>query len=75
MTRYFFDRVTSQRSEYDYSGKMLESLERARQLAELIAMDLSMEPDDEWSGWSVNVRRPDGLQLFSVPVRTFALAA
>jgi hypothetical protein len=75
MTRYFFDRVTSQHSQYDYQGKMLDNPERARQHAELLAMDLGMEPDEGWSGWSVNVRNPEGLQLFSVPVRSVAIAA
>lgn len=75
MTRYFFDRVTSQRSQYDYQGRVLENPEKARQLAELIAMDLGMEPEDEWHGWSVDVRNLEGLQLFSILVPTAALAA
>lgn len=75
MTRYFFDRVTSQHSQYDYQGQVLENPEKARQLAELIAMDLGMEPEDEWHGWSVDVRNLEGLQLFSILVPTAALAA
>ena len=75
MTTYFFDRVGKDRSEYDYRGHAFQTPEKARQMAELIAIDLSIEPDAPWFGWSVYVRDVRGTKLFSVPVCASELAA
>jgi hypothetical protein len=42
--------------------------ERAFELAELIAFDLSIEGDGQWSGWTVEVRSAQGRRLFAAPV-------
>ncbi len=42
--------------------------ERAFQLAELIALELSAESDARWSGWTVEVRDVRGQRLFATPV-------
>ena len=75
MKRYFFDLVTKQRSEFDYSGRELPTPDKAFRLAELIALDLALEPEEPWLGWSVKVRSEDGREFFSVPVEPLHLAA
>jgi len=68
MKRYFFDRVSSERAEYDYRGRDFSSPEAARQLAEIIALDLELMDEGGWSGWAIAVRNALGEQLFSVPI-------
>jgi hypothetical protein len=75
MKQYFFDLVGQQRKQYDYHGRFFETSEYARQFAELIALDLGIEPDGEWSGWSVQVHDARGQHFFSLPVEPLALAA
>lgn len=75
MKRYFFDLVGVQRSEYDYRGKNLPTPERACRLAELIVLDLALEPEEPWLGWSVTVRNVEGEELFSLPVEASHLVA
>jgi len=69
MRRYFFDRIGNGRKEYDYRGKRLASNARARQIAELIAMDLELSPEGEWSGWTVGVYTPKGECCVLIPVK------
>jgi hypothetical protein len=69
MAKYFFDRVSRERSEYDYHGRMFPTPESARQLAELIALDLAIESDGRWLGWTVNVCNAHGEKFFSIPVQ------
>jgi hypothetical protein len=75
MTRYFFDLVGQQRCQHDVRGRDLPTLEEARRLAELIAIDLATGPEDQWTGWSVAVRGVDRLELFAVPIQVLALTA
>lgn len=75
MRKYFFDLVGQDHCQYDYRGRLLPAIEKACQLAELIAMDLEMRGEGEWTGWSVNVRSEQGQQLFAIPVRYPELAA
>jgi hypothetical protein len=42
--------------------------EAARELAELMAMDLEVDEEENWAGWAISVRDSLGQQLFSVPV-------
>jgi hypothetical protein len=72
---YFFDRVGKDRAEYDYKGHPFQTPEKARQMAELIALDLGMEPDGTWFGWSVDVLDQRGKRFFSIPVGAPELAA
>jgi hypothetical protein len=75
MKRYFFDIVSGHRSEYDYRGHDCPTANAAHQLAELIALDLGIEPDGKWCGWNIKVRCAQGQQFFSIPVREHCLAA
>jgi hypothetical protein len=65
MNRYFFDVVLKSHSQYDYRGREFSSVEKAAQLAELIALDLEISPQGEWAGSTVTVRDQCGRQLFS----------
>ena len=75
MTTYFFDLVGEGCAQYDYQGRIFSVPEQAFRLAELMALDLEMEGDGEWSGWSVAVRSVYGKQYFSVPVGAAEMAA
>jgi hypothetical protein len=66
MQRYFFDFVGSARREYDYTGDLLPSAEKALRHAELLALDESSR--GEHIGWSVSVFDARGTMYFSVPV-------
>jgi hypothetical protein len=66
MQRYFFDLVDPNCSEFDYRGRDMASLEKARELAELIAIDQSTRADRV--GWKVKVCDASGRTYFSVPV-------
>jgi hypothetical protein len=74
MQRYFFD-LMGERPHYDFSGHDLPSVTRAYELAELMALDLSIEPDERWGGWSIDVRNTLGQKLCTVPVAAENAAA
>jgi hypothetical protein len=44
-------------------------------MAELIALDLGIEPEGSWSGWHVEVLDVRGKRFFSIPVGTPELLA
>jgi hypothetical protein len=73
MQRYFFDFVRQDRSVYDYSGREFATLQAARQLAELIALDLGFDCD--WIGFAVAIRGARGQKYDSVPVQDSELLA
>jgi hypothetical protein len=45
MNHYFFDLVSEGASQYDHRGRLFADPEKARGLAELMAMDLAIEAD------------------------------
>ena len=67
MTKYCLALVSPQRSETRLRVGDFPVAERAFELAELIALELSIEADGTWSGWTVEVRSEDR-KLFAVPV-------
>jgi hypothetical protein len=69
MKKYFFDLVGQDRAEYDFRGRDFSAPEKAFQLAELMALDLEIKGEGEWSGWCIDVRNAHGQQYFWVPVR------
>ena len=75
MKRYFFGIVGHQRSELDYGGRVLPTFDEACEAAELMAFDLAVKRADEMIGYKVTVSNPDGLKLFSVPVKASYLSA
>lgn len=66
MQRYFFDFVDSTQSEFDYRGREMPNAEKARQFAELIAMDQSAR--GRRIGWQVKVSDAIGKTYFSIPI-------
>lgn len=67
--RYFFDFVGHERSELDYTGRILPTPEEAYDAAELMALDLVVRREDETNGWAVRVSTAEGRKLFSIPVQ------
>lgn len=68
MTNYCIALVSPQRLESCLRVGEFPAAERAFELAELIAFDLSIEVDGHWWGWTVEVRTAQGRRLFAVPV-------
>jgi len=67
MQRYFFDRV-GERPHYDYQGRDCPSPAAASQLAELIALDLAMYNDGQWTGWTIAVCDQHGTKVCAIQV-------
>jgi hypothetical protein len=68
MKRFFFDVSFNTHVHYDYQGRDFAHPEQARELAELIALDMECS-DSETPGSEVQVRNIAGTCLFSVPIR------
>jgi hypothetical protein len=75
MKRFFFDVSFRDHTHYDYQGRDFAQQEQARELAELIALDLECRDDGNWAGSEVQVRNVGGTCLFSVPIREPELIA
>ena len=73
--RYFFDFVGHERSELDYTGRILPTPKEAYDAAELMALDLLVRREDETIGWAVNVSSAEGRKLFSIPVQAYLAVA
>jgi hypothetical protein len=75
MTRYFFDVANKSYVQYDYRGREFEKPEQARELAELIALDVECTDGDDFARGEVQVRNVSGARLFSIPIREPELIA
>lgn len=75
MQRYFFDVSSSSHIQYDYTGRDFSNADQAKQLAELIALDVECTEGDELTATEVQVRDIRGHHLFSVPIREPELIA
>jgi hypothetical protein len=75
MNRYFFDVVGRERSEFDYVGRILPTIEKAYDEAELLAFDIAVKEAEDTIGLTVRVSTPEGRKLFTIPVRASYLAA
>jgi hypothetical protein len=75
MKKYFFDVVSEKGPEYDFRGHDFAEPQKAFQLAQLLALDLEVGGDDEFSGGMVAVRNADGHKLYSVRIREPELIA
>src|ERR1700730_12936831 len=73
MEKYFFDLVGQDQSQYDYRGRVFSGPEKAVRLAEVIALDLEMRGEGEWSGWRLKMRSAHCEESFSVPVLMLGL--
>jgi hypothetical protein len=74
MKRFFFDVSFKTHVQYDYQGRDFAGAEQARELAELIALDLGCSEDNN-AGSEVQVRNIGGTCLFSIPIRQPELIA
>jgi len=74
MNRYFFDVAAKSYVQYDYRGRDLTRPELAREMAELIALDIECTESDMPAGAEVQVRNIGGQKLFSVPIRELVAA-
>ena len=68
MKKYFFDRVGQSCSEYDFRGREFADAQNALALAQLLALDLGVEGQEEFLGGTINVRNADGHKLFTVVI-------
>ena len=68
MTKYCLALMSPQHTESHVRTGEFPAVERAFELAELIALDLGIEVDGKWWGWTVEVRSAQGRKLFAVPV-------
>ena len=75
MQRYFFDLAARSHVHYDYRGREFSKAEHARDLAELIALDIEYTNGDGFDGAEVQVRSVSGQHLFSVAIRAPELIA
>ena len=76
MKRFFFDYRTKDQSVYDYQGDEFLSAQSAIEFAHATAQVLTHSLSGDWAGWSIEVRNPEGMKLFSVAVDSAgALAA
>jgi hypothetical protein len=75
MNRYFFDVACRMRVHYDYQGRDLERPDQARDIAELIAIDIECTDNSGAAGMEVQVRNAVGQKLFVIPVTESALQA
>jgi hypothetical protein len=75
MMRFFFDYTTKDQSLFDYRGDEFRTPQAAIDFAGAIAEDLKHSLNDNWMGWSIEVRDALGMKFFSVPVETAGLVA
>jgi hypothetical protein len=69
--RYFFDRVSGTRSEFDYRGYEFPTIESAAEMAELLALDLAIDTANDWTGWAIKVSNAAGDHFLTIPVQEF----
>ena len=73
MTRYFFDVKSRARVEHDFTGRLLATLEQARQFADVVAADLCCMRSDELAGMEVHVRSVEGQLVALLPLEQQAV--
>ena len=75
MMRYFFDYKAKDQSLYDYRGEEFPSTNGALEFAQEMVQSLKHSLNDNWTGWSVEVRGADGRKFFALPVEGSGLLA
>jgi uncharacterized protein DUF6894 len=68
MNRFFFDIVSKTHVYHDFRGRDFARPEEARELADLIALDLECTESGDCAGSEILVRDIKGEQLFYVRV-------
>jgi len=75
VNKYFFDIHVGAQIEYDYRGRAFDQPAKAREYAELMALDIAVSSNEQNYRGQVQVRDIAGSQLFSTPIRPELLAA
>jgi hypothetical protein len=60
--------LSPQRAESHLRVGEFPAAERAFELAELMALEFGIDVEKNWSGWTIEVRCPQGRKLFAAPV-------
>jgi hypothetical protein len=68
MDRYFFDVIGNEGPALDYEGRLMNTVDEAYNVAELMALDLSVKQEDAAIGSNVVVRNVHGQTLLSIPI-------
>jgi hypothetical protein len=68
LDKYCFALVSPQRAESRLRVGEFPGADRAFQLAELMALEMGIDAEEKWSGWTIEVRSPEGRKLFAAPV-------
>ena len=66
MRRYFFDVRTGTRIRYDYRGREFDRFDKAKEMAELIALDIGCSDTETELDGEVQVRNVAGQRLYSI---------
>ena len=69
MAKVFIDIVGSNERQLDFKGQQFPSMETARQIAELISIDLAVSVDSRWIGAEVQLKDELGNFIYRCPVR------
>jgi two-component system, chemotaxis family, chemotaxis protein CheY len=67
--RFFFDYTNKDQSLLDYQGGEFLSVKDAVDFAEATVDSLKNNLNDDWAGWSVEVRNAEGAKCASLPIR------
>jgi hypothetical protein len=67
MKRFFFDYRSADQSLYDYQGDEFGTSHAAIKFGEAIADNLKRSLGNEWIGWHVEVRNPEGKKICCYP--------
>ena len=68
MHRFFFDLIGIDLRSLDFHGRMVSSMEEARDIAELLALGLGCSETDDWDGSEIQVCDEAGRKLFVTPI-------
>ncbi len=69
MARYFFDLIGHSRSIYDFHGRALSEPLKAHEQAQMLALNVEVEDDEDFVGGRIEVRDVKGGVVFSVAIR------
>ena len=75
MSRYFFDIAAPGRVLYDFQGRDFSSLEEAKQMAELVALDFEASEGSDTFGSEVQIRDVHGAKVLSITIASQAKRA
>ena len=66
--RFFFDVTTEKQSLLDYRGHEFHTARGAIEFANSMVQRLEYSLNENWAGWSIEVRNEHGNRLYAFPV-------